>query len=258
VIVSGEALTPRLNFTKAPFALSVSGRIWVNDTAIFLNGTVPNLTVILLNSTTIYQNGSHPVQRLIVFDADCRANLGEHLTSISQDTSLLTLTPTSSPVTNNSAGLPDGTIVEVFTGTCNTTAGPADCQWVKENYLALGTIAGGVAECPPNTYIWMGGVDCMASGDTLIDTVVTDCPAAGGACIGDQGPPITANQWLGQCLVDIHALYEESGLFDHDGYRIQHDAPLGFLVEEWSGPGHSGGEVGSVDVFALCCPYNNP
>jgi hypothetical protein len=252
VIVSGEALTPRLNFTKAPFALSVSGRFWVNDTAIFLNGTVPNLTVILLNSTTIYQNGSHPVQRLIVWDADCRSSAGKHLVELSQTTGFLTLTPFSSPVTNDSAGLPNGTIVEVFTGQCEYTAGPADCQWVKASAAcSTKSYCGTTANCSVNTYLWTGGLDCRPSGDTLIDVVATDCPAFGGACIGNQTPPITADQWLGECYFDKHAAYENYGLTLHSGFVDDQG-------DMWTGPGHSAGEAAAIDVFALCCPYNNP
>jgi hypothetical protein len=260
VSVAGDTLSPRLNFSKSGFVASLSGRVYTNGSTFVFNGTVRNMTVILTNASTVYVNGT-PVMFLTFTDANCTDDTGEHLYVLNTFFSTLTLTPTSTPVTNDTLGLPNGTVIQLVTGTCDFTAGPADCQYVTAS-AACGaeSYCSALASCPANYYVMHGGVRC--SQDILnVDAAVTTCPAVGGACdVGGDAAEITDFQWLGRCFTDNHPRIEEEAYLWHNGYldfELALDGtglPSEYDEGVW---GQHFGDGGTVETWALCCPYNN-
>jgi hypothetical protein len=248
--VQGETLLPRLNFTKSPFALSLSGRVWLNGSNIHFNGTVQGLNATFIYSQISYVNGT-PIQRLLVSGASCDGQDGKFLTHIYPWPTPLTVTPTSSPVTNDTLNLSNGTVVDLVTGDCDYTAGPADCSIIFNSVACSVGSCSLAASCPANYYAVGGGVDCRPGSDTYVDLLRRSCPAKAGACLAaSEGPNITTNQWLGNCWTDVVRSLEESLYYDHGGPERT--------------PGHTpawtptSGDAGSMSVYAVCCPMNNP
>jgi hypothetical protein len=251
--VAGETLTPRLNFTKSPFALSLSGRVWLNGSNIYFNGTVQGLNATFIYTQIAYVNGT-PVQRLLVSGASCDGQDGKFLTHLYPWPTALTVTPTSSPVTNNTLGLPNATIVDLVTGDCEPTAGPADCS------IVWGTSSCGFSSGPCSLAVTCpvakpfavgGGVDCRPGSDLYIDLLQTSCPATGGACIpASEGPNVTNTQWFGRCWMDELISIEYS-------LRWDHGSPFRNPGEEAAWSVSSASASNDIDVWAVCCPKNN-
>jgi hypothetical protein len=275
VTVAGDALSPRLNFSKSGFVASLSGRIYTNGTTVVFNGTVQNMTVVLTNASTVYVNGT-PVMYLTFTEAECLtdpADAGKHLLVLNTFFNTLTLTPTSSPVTNDTLGLPNGTVVQLVTGTCDFTAGPTDCYYATETNATPCSAKGyceATASCTAiggvDYYAIHGGVRCSQD-TTWIDGAVTTCPAFGGACLfGNDNAPITTTDWLGRCYMDVHPRAEESAWAFFCGYPdydpVSDDYGEGCVPPRpgptWQSTKHDGsGDAGTVEAWALCCPYNN-
>lgn len=80
-------------------------------------------------------------------------------------------------------------------GTWQTSqgTGPQNCQ-IKTNTGNAGQPV--VATCPVGYAIMGGGGSCSQDVDIAR---IRNCPASSGSCVGNQGPPITANQWMFQC-----------------------------------------------------------
>ncbi|MBI4451398.1 hypothetical protein HY642_05465 [Candidatus Woesearchaeota archaeon] len=86
--------------------------------------------------------------------------------------------------------MPNGQSLAQWTGT--QSAGIGTCRIVTATNAKVVT-------CPAGTAAIGGGVICKNFGYNAY-AVEVSCPASNNVCLASaQGPPITANQWMGEC-----------------------------------------------------------